>query len=148
MKRDYDLIILGGGSAGIVSAVMAGAFKLRTLLIERDRLGGECSNTGCVPSKALLHAASVAHAMRTAGNVGFKGREVTREEAADALRRVREMIEVVREADATQDLLNRYGVEVRKGEAQFVNPREVLPDAVDIALGPRHRLTKVVESAG
>ncbi|MBC8138290.1 MAG: NAD(P)/FAD-dependent oxidoreductase, partial [Fibrella sp.] len=59
-RYDYDLVILGGGSAGIVAGNVAGAVGARVALVERDRIGGECLWTGCVPSKSLLHAADVA----------------------------------------------------------------------------------------
>ena len=61
---------------------MAGALGMRVLLIEKGKMGGECLNTGCVPSKALLHAARVAHTLRTAGEAGLKTISVTREDAA------------------------------------------------------------------
>lgn len=56
-RQNYDILILGGGSAGIVSGVMAAGLGMRVLLIEKEKMGGECLHTGCVPSKALLHAA-------------------------------------------------------------------------------------------
>src|SRR5437763_17200187 len=96
---DYDLVILGGGSAGTVAGVVAGGAGLRTLLIEKSRMGGECLNTGCVPSKALLHAAHVAHQMRTADHLGLKPAPLTRQDAADVLRHVRGTIGRVGEAD-------------------------------------------------
>ena len=116
---DYDIIILGGGSAGIVSGVMAGALKLRTLVIEKGVLGGECLNTGCVPSKALLHAAKTAHTLRTAGAIGLKNRSLKREEAAGVLDWVRGTIDRVGAADASGDLLRQQGTEIRHGEAHF-----------------------------
>lgn len=117
---DYDIIILGGGSAGIVCGVMAGGLGLRVLLIEKGKMGGECLNTGCVPSKALLYAAKVAHTMRTAAEVGLPSFAVSPVDAAGALRYVRETIRVVREADATEQLLRDNGVEIRHGNAHFV----------------------------
>ncbi|HZO89049.1 MAG TPA: FAD-dependent oxidoreductase [Chthonomonadaceae bacterium] len=116
---DYDIIILGGGSAGIVAGVMAGGLGMRVLLIEKEKMGGECLNTGCVPSKALLHAASVVHALRTAASVGLKSCAVSREEAAGALAYARETIARVRDADATEQLLGKYGVTIRFGNASF-----------------------------
>jgi len=62
--KPYEIIVIGGGSAGIVSANVAAALGVRTALVEKERIGGECLWTGCVPSKALIHAASVA-AIRT-----------------------------------------------------------------------------------
>src|SRR5437763_11760930 len=105
MGFDYDLIILGGGSAGIVAGVVAGSSGLRTLLIEKDRMGGECLNTGCVPSKALLEAAQAAHGMRTAERFGLKSAQVSREDASGVLRHVRETIRRVEVANATTKLL-------------------------------------------
>src|SRR5438270_4206234 len=58
--KPYEIIVIGGGSAGIVSANVAAALGVRTALVEKERIGGECLWTGCVPSKALIHAASVA----------------------------------------------------------------------------------------
>jgi len=122
VKYDYDIIILGGGSAGIVSGVMAGALGMRVLLIETGKMGGECLNTGCVPSKALLHAARVAHTLRTAGEVGLKSVPVAREDAANVMRHVRETIRAVEGADATVKLLTDSGVEIRHGSAAFADP--------------------------
>jgi pyruvate/2-oxoglutarate dehydrogenase complex dihydrolipoamide dehydrogenase (E3) component len=127
-QYDYDLIILGGGSAGIVSGVVAGSSGLRTLLIEKERLGGECLNTGCVPSKALLQAAQVAHQIRTAERFGISSVSLNRHDAAGVLRHVREMIEVVEEADGSADLLRKSGVEIKFGDAAFVSP-----DALEFA---------------
>src|SRR5947207_9645685 len=58
--KPYEIIVIGGGSAGIVSANVAAALGVRTALVEKERVGGECLWTGCVPSKALIHAASAA----------------------------------------------------------------------------------------
>src|SRR5438270_12454233 len=58
--KPYEIIVIGGGSAGIVSANVAAALGVRTALVEKERIGGECLWTGCVPSKALIHAAAVA----------------------------------------------------------------------------------------
>ncbi|MDQ2733180.1 MAG: FAD-dependent oxidoreductase, partial [Armatimonadota bacterium] len=116
---DYDLIILGGGSAGIVSGVMAGSLGLRVLLIEKRKMGGECLNTGCVPSKALIHAAKVARLMGRAGDIGLRAAPLDRSDASGVLRHVRDSIDTVREADATEQLLRDAGVEIRIGEAHF-----------------------------
>jgi pyruvate/2-oxoglutarate dehydrogenase complex dihydrolipoamide dehydrogenase (E3) component len=118
-KYDYDIVILGGGSAGIVSGVMAGGLGMRVLLIEKEKMGGECLNTGCVPSKALLHAARVAHTLRTAASVGLRAKAVARGDTAGVMRHVRAAIDAVREADATEALLQKYGVEIRQGDARF-----------------------------
>ena len=68
---DYDLIVIGGGSAGLTAAGFAVQLKARVALVERDRIGGDCTWTGCVPSKTLLKVAKVAHEMRTADRYGL-----------------------------------------------------------------------------
>src|SRR5947209_5717185 len=100
--KPYEIIVIGGGSAGIVSANVAAALGVRTALVEKDRIGGECLWTGCVPSKALIHAASVA-ALRDRGRPPSRGRE--------ALAYVRESIQRVKEADATETMMRDFGVE-------------------------------------
>jgi len=123
---DYDIIILGGGSAGIVSGVMAGALKMRALVIEKAKMGGECLNTGCVPSKALLHAAKTARILRTAGEVGLKSCAVERGDAGSVMAYVRGTINRVRTADASEDLLRRNGTEIRHGDAHFEDANTVV----------------------
>jgi pyruvate/2-oxoglutarate dehydrogenase complex dihydrolipoamide dehydrogenase (E3) component len=66
----YDLVVIGGGTAGLVSAAGAAALGARVAIVERHRLGGDCLNTGCVPSKALLRAARAVHEARTAAAAG------------------------------------------------------------------------------
>ena len=127
-QYDYDLIVLGGGSAGIVSGVMAGALKMRVLVIEKFKMGGECLNTGCVPSKALLHAARTARILRTAGEVGLRAMPVAREDTGGIMEYVRESINRVRAADATEDLLRENGAVIRHGDAQFVDPHTIVLD--------------------
>jgi pyruvate/2-oxoglutarate dehydrogenase complex dihydrolipoamide dehydrogenase (E3) component len=67
---EWDLAIIGGGTAGIVAAKTAGRFGARVLLVESARTGGDCLWTGCVPSKSLIAAAHAAHAVRTAARFG------------------------------------------------------------------------------
>lgn len=125
---NYDIIILGGGSAGIVSGVMAGALKMRVLLIEKGKMGGECLNTGCVPSKALIHAAKVAHTIRTASQVGITAPLLADDAAAGVMAHVRETITQVQSADATEKLLRDNGVEIGHGSAHFVDPHTLEMD--------------------
>lgn len=129
---DYDLIILGGGSAGIVSGVMAGALGLRVLLIERGKMGGECLNTGCVPSKALLHAAKVARTIRDADKVGLTKQSLTRADTEGVMAHVRQTITTVQEADATEKLLQDNGVEIKHGSAKFTDPHTLSLDGAAI----------------
>src|SRR5579863_6962024 len=69
---DADLCVIGAGSAGLSVAVGAAQMGARTVLIEADRMGGDCLNTGCVPSKSLLAAAKVAHAVQDAARFGIR----------------------------------------------------------------------------
>ncbi len=117
MASRYDLVIIGAGSAGLTAASFARRLGASVALVERDRIGGDCTWTGCVPSKALLHAAKVAHQMRHADSVGIEpvapkvdlGRVMTTVWAA---------IERVY-AFETPDVLTSQGVEVVFGSARF-----------------------------
>ena len=118
-KFDYDLVILGGGSAGIVAGNVAGAVGARVALVERDRIGGECLWTGCVPSKSLLHAADVAHTMRHASAHGFADVEMSRDVCAGAFAYARRKVEETRNNDATEKMLRDFGVDIFHGEPRF-----------------------------
>ena len=65
MKYDYDSIVIGGGAAGLTSAGLSASLGAKTAMIESKKLGGDCTWYGCVPSKALLKAAKVAHTFKT-----------------------------------------------------------------------------------
>src|ERR1700686_3599807 len=75
MALEYDMVVIGGGAAGLTASGMSALLGARTALIERDRLGGDCTWFGCVPSKTLLRAARTAHEIRTADRFGFSAAE-------------------------------------------------------------------------
>src|SRR5690242_7576278 len=118
MRTDYDLVAIGGGAAGLVAAGMSALLGAKTALIEQHRLGGDCTWTGCVPSKTLLHAANLAHQVRTAGECGIRtsSLEVDFRAVIGRVRRIREHI--YEEADAPQNM-EKLGVEVILSRARF-----------------------------
>ena len=69
-EHAFDLVVLGGGSGGYATAIRASELGAKVAIIERDKLGGTCLHRGCVPTKALLHAAEVADAVRSASEIG------------------------------------------------------------------------------
>jgi len=113
-QKSYDLAIVGGGAAGLVAGVAAGAAGARTCLIERDdRLGGECSWTGCVPSKALLHQASLAY--RSA-----------RSPEENIMDKVRATVLEASRASKAKALLDHYGVDICYSRPAFKDNRSVI----------------------
>jgi len=117
---EYDLVSIGGGTAGLVSAAGASYLGIRAGLIEKNALGGDCLWTGCVPSKALIASARLAHAMRNAGELGLTGAA-----PAHAFQEVMERMRRVRDSVAHHDDPERFrkmGVDVRFGGARFVGP--------------------------
>ncbi|MCH8948710.1 MAG: FAD-dependent oxidoreductase [Acidobacteria bacterium] len=119
---DYDLIVLGGGSAGLTAAGTAAQLGARTLLVERNKLGGDCLNTGCVPSKALIRSANVAALVARAGEFGIDGAK-PQVNFLKVMERVAGVIRKVEPHDSPEKLA-RYGVETRFGEARFLSSRE------------------------
>ncbi|MFP3992862.1 FAD-dependent oxidoreductase, partial [Streptomyces sp. E11-3] len=94
MDDPYDLVVIGGGSAGLTAARTAGRLGARTLLVERDRLGGDCLWTGCVPSKALLRVAAEVHVARGVDRYGLAAPRGPAD-LASALARVKEAIAAI-----------------------------------------------------
>jgi len=124
MPVNYDLIVLGGGSAGLTASVMSAGLGARTLLIERHKLGGDCLNTGCIPSKALIRSANVAALVARASEFGIHAPGP----AVDFPRVMERVAGVIRRIEPHDgpERLARLGVEVRFGEARFVSPREIM----------------------
>lgn len=120
---DYNLLVIGAGSAGLVSAYIGSTMKAKVALIEKDRMGGDCLNTGCVPSKTLLGTARLLAQARESQRYGVRGMQVDFDFAA-AMERVQAVIAKI----APHDSVERYselGVEVIRGEAKIVSPWEV-----------------------
>lgn len=120
---DNNLIVIGAGSAGLVSAYIAAAVKAKVTLIEKHEMGGDCLNTGCVPSKALLHVAKSVRQTRDAQRLGVQ----TTIESIDFARVMDEVQKVIQRI-APHDSVERYtelGVDVIKGEATLISPWHV-----------------------
>ncbi len=130
-----DLLILGGGSAGLTAAVLAAGIGARATLVERERTGGDCLWTGCVPSKGLLEAAHVVHAMRTADRLGIDPVEQP-VDLARVLKRVRDVQHTIEPHDSAERLRS-LGVEVVADDAVFTAPRTVRLRQSGRVLAPR-----------
>jgi pyruvate/2-oxoglutarate dehydrogenase complex dihydrolipoamide dehydrogenase (E3) component len=122
-RLDVDLCVIGGGTGGLVTAAVASQLGARTVLFERDKMGGDCLNYGCVPSKALLAAAKAAKAVRGASRFGIATAPPSIDFAA-VMRHVHAAIAAI----APHDSVERFedlGVKVVRAEARFTGPREV-----------------------
>lgn len=119
--RAWDLLVIGGGTAGIVAAKTAAGFGASVLLVERDRLGGECLWTGCVPSKALLAAASVAAQARRAAEFGVEVDGV-RVNFPAVMGHVKAAIAAI-EPDDSAETVTAAGVRVARCAAMFTGAR-------------------------
>lgn len=120
----YDLAIIGAGSAGLTAARFAARLGRRVALIEANRVGGDCTWTGCVPSKALLHAARVAHTIRNGGACGIRAGE-PEVDFSSMMTRIRNVIEQIYAAESP-DALRAEGIDVIEGNAEFENARTVV----------------------
>ena len=117
---DRNLVVIGAGSGGLVSAYIAAAVKAKVTLIEKHKMGGDCLNTGCVPSKALIRSARMASDLKKAEQLGFKPVDAEVDFAA-VMARIQRVIATVEPHDSVK----RYtglGVEVIEGEARITSP--------------------------
>ena len=120
-SRRYDLAVLGGGTAGLVAAIGAASQGARTVMVERDRPGGDCLWTGCVPSKALLSVAERAHLARTSAPFGVTTGEV-QVDFTVAMAHVQDAIGRLAAHDSPERLADE-GVELIRGDGRFTGER-------------------------
>jgi pyruvate/2-oxoglutarate dehydrogenase complex dihydrolipoamide dehydrogenase (E3) component len=144
-RFDRNLVVIGAGSAGLVSAYIGAAVKAKVTLIEQDRMGGDCLNTGCVPSKALIRSAKLLSQIRRAREFGFDSAEATFD-FSRIMERVQRVIEQIEPHDSTA----RYealGVECLSGAATIRSPWSV---EVQLASGETRVLTtrNIIVAAG
>jgi pyruvate/2-oxoglutarate dehydrogenase complex dihydrolipoamide dehydrogenase (E3) component/uncharacterized membrane protein YdjX (TVP38/TMEM64 family) len=119
-RTDYNMVVIGAGSAGLVSAYIGAAVKAKVALVERHRMGGDCLNTGCVPSKALIRSARLMSQIARAGDYGLRNAGASVDFAA-VMDRVRHVITTIEPHDSVE----RYtglGVECVQGNAKIVSP--------------------------
>ena len=120
---DTNLVVIGAGSAGLVSSLIAATVKAKVTLIERDRMGGDCLNTGCVPSKAIIRSARIADYMRRAPEFGMAA--VTPQVDFPAvMERVQGVIKRIEPHDSVERFTS-LGVDCVQGDATIVSPWEV-----------------------
>lgn len=139
---DRNLVVIGAGSGGLVTAYIAAAVKARVTLIEKSQMGGDCLHSGCVPSKALIRSAKLAHELKQAHRLGF--RDVAGEvDFAAVMTRISQVIAQIEPHDSVE----RYsglGVEVIMGDATITSPwtvtvngQELRTRSIVIATGAR-----------
>lgn len=119
MADDYDLVVIGAGSAGLTAARFGARVGASVLLIERDRVGGDCTWTGCIPSKAFLQAAQVAQLMRQAASFGIRAVE-PEVDFAGVMGAVRVAIDRVYRFESPEELAQQ-GISLARGQARFVD---------------------------
>ena len=126
----WDLVVVGGGTAGLVAAKTAAGFGASVLLIERDRIGGDCLWTGCVPSKALLAAAHAAHDARNAARYGISIGDIDVEFQA-VMAHVHQSIATIEPTDSPA-AMRAAGVCAAHGSARFIGPHAVEVHGVSV----------------
>ena len=120
---DYNVVVIGAGSGGLVASLIAAAVKAKVALIEKHQMGGDCLNTGCVPSKALIRSAKMAHYAKRAKDWGFRSASVDFE-FADVMARVQRVIKKIEPHDSVERFTG-LGVECVEGEATIESPWQV-----------------------
>jgi pyruvate/2-oxoglutarate dehydrogenase complex dihydrolipoamide dehydrogenase (E3) component/uncharacterized membrane protein YdjX (TVP38/TMEM64 family) len=119
-KFDRNLVVIGAGSAGLVSAYIAAAVRAKVTLVEKHRMGGDCLNTGCVPSKALIKSARVLAQIRSASKYGIRS-ATAQFDFADIMERVQRVVRTVEPHDSVARY-SALGVECLQGEARITSP--------------------------
>lgn len=120
---DYNMVVIGAGSAGLVSAYIAAAVKAKVALIEKHKMGGDCLNTGCVPSKALIRSAKILNYFKRADEFGIDSLPA-KIDFAKVMERVQRIVKEIEPHDSVERYTS-LGVECFQGEAKIRSPYEV-----------------------
>ena len=144
-KFDRNIVVIGAGAAGLVSAYIAAAVKAKVTLVEKHKMGGDCLNTGCVPSKAMIRTAKLLSNMARSKEFGIRAANADFD-FADVMERVQRVVKQVEPHDSVERY-SALGVECIKGAARIASPWSV---EVTLADGARRTLTtrNIVIAAG
>ncbi|SMO66788.1 dihydrolipoyl dehydrogenase family protein [Gracilimonas mengyeensis] len=121
---EFDMIVIGGGSAGLTAAGIAANFGAKTMMVEADRLGGDCTWTGCIPSKTLLKASKVARQIKDAGKYGLVDNE-PEINFKKVMKHVDEVKKEVYEDADRPEIFEDMGIDVVHGKAAFLDPHTI-----------------------
>jgi len=127
---DTNMVVIGAGSAGLVTAYIAALARAKVTLVEKNRMGGDCLNTGCVPSKALIRSAGVRHLSGRAREFGLRGPQAEVNFSA-VMDRVREIVKTIEPHDSVERY-TRLGVDCLQGEATITSPWTVSVNGSEI----------------
>ncbi|HEY9192241.1 MAG TPA: FAD-dependent oxidoreductase [Methyloversatilis sp.] len=152
-RFDYNLVVIGAGSAGLITAYIGAAVKARVALIERHRMGGDCLNTGCVPSKALLRSARLLAQIARAPSLGIR-KAGAQFDFADVMKRIARVVRQIEPHDSV-DRYREMGVHCLTGQARITSPwtvevtdadggtQTLSTRAIVIAAGARPKLPQI-----
>ncbi|HJQ61730.1 MAG TPA: FAD-dependent oxidoreductase [Burkholderiales bacterium] len=136
---ERNLVVIGAGSAGLVASYIAAAVKAKVTLIEKHRMGGDCLNTGCVPSKALIRSARLLATLKRAHEFGLK-RATVEFEFSEVMERIQRVIRTVEPHDSVARY-SAMGVECIEGDARITSPYTV---EIDTSSGKRVLTTRAI----
>ena len=115
----YNLVVLGAGTGGLITALVASSLGARVALIERHLMGGDCLNVGCVPSKALIRGAQIVHEAREARQFGMPASDTDLGDFGEVMRRMREIRARISKEDSAERYSEEFGIDIYLGEASF-----------------------------
>jgi pyruvate/2-oxoglutarate dehydrogenase complex dihydrolipoamide dehydrogenase (E3) component/uncharacterized membrane protein YdjX (TVP38/TMEM64 family) len=122
---DYNVLVIGGGSAGLVSAYIAAAVKAKVALIEKNKMGGDCLNTGCIPSKTIIKSAKVLQMIKNSSKYGHEvDQENVKSDFSKVMGRVQQVIKKIEPHDSIERFTG-LGVECFTGDAKILSPYKV-----------------------
>lgn len=124
MKYDYDVISIGGGAAGLTTSGIAANFGAKTMMIEKEKLGGDCTWNGCIPSKTLIKAASVIYQLKQSKKFGLDI-DVNQFDTQRVMKHVDEIRREVYEDADRPEIFEEMGIEVVSGDASFVDKHTI-----------------------
>ncbi len=118
--KEYDVCVIGAGSAGLVAATKSNRMGARTALVESSKIGGECLNSGCIPSKTFLHAANLFHNSKNSEEVGLTTGIVEKPDLGKIMGHVRDVIDSMSQAE-NEETYQKMGIDVYSGKSHFVS---------------------------
>ena len=121
----YNLVIVGAGTGGLITALIASSLGARVALIERHLMGGDCLNVGCVPSKAVIRGAQLVHEAREAARFGMPASDTDLGDFGEVMRRMREIRARISEEDSAERYSTEFGIDIYLGDARFTGEGKV-----------------------